>query len=332
MALAVALDEAASLIRAARTPLFLLSCDTAATLAALDLAEICGAIVDAGESEPLSVETSALHSRGGFMISRREALARADVLLLAGPSAEALDVSRLGMRRLPRPSERNVLKLTAVAGGQGRAAIKSQLSALAALVKGEAPALMQPRFDSFRPFADALVGAEYGVVVWAPADLDALDVAALSHLVSLLNHRTRFSSLPLRGSGNAWGASQLMLARWGVPMPARNVEGVAVHDPWFYSGPRMIRHGEVDVILAVANFSGCEAPPTSTAPMISIGAALSGARVSIASGVAGVDHDGEWYDEAADAIVARRRWQPSATPSAALILHELALRVKGAPT
>jgi formylmethanofuran dehydrogenase subunit B len=329
VALAVALDEAASLIHAARTPLFLLSCDMNAAGAALDLAEISGAIVDASDSEAMAVEVGALRGRGGFMISRREALARADVLLLAGASAEALDVARWGAARLPCPLERKVLKLNELSAGRGGAAITSQLSALAALVKGEGPALAQPRFDPFRAYADAFVAAEYGVVVWSPSDLDALDVAALSNLVSVLNQRTRFSSLPLRAHGNGWGVNQLMLARWGVPLPARHGECEAVHDPWLYSAPRMIRDGEVDLVLTVSNLSKRGEAPEETAPIISIGAALGGARVSIASGIAGVDHDGEWYDEAADTLIARRASRPSAKPSAASILHELAGRLKG---
>jgi formylmethanofuran dehydrogenase subunit B len=332
VALAVALDEAASLIRAARTPLFLLACDTDAAAAALDLAEFCGAIVDATESEAMAVEVGALRGPGGFIISRREALARADVLLLAGASAEALDVARWGAARLPCPLERKVLKLNELSAGRGGTAITSQLSALATLVKGEGPALAQPRFDPFRAYADALLAAEYGVVLWSPSDLDALDVAALSNLVSVLNQRTRFSSLPLRARGNGWGVNQLMLARWGVPLPARHVEGVAVHDPWLYSAPRMIRDGEVDLVLTVSNLSERREVPQGTAPIISIGAAHSGVRVSIASGVAGVDHAGDWYDEAADAIIAHRARQPSATPSAAHILRELAFRLKGLAT
>lgn len=335
--LPAALDDAARMLVAARTPLFVLACDSAATNTALNLAELCNGIVDVAESDALSQELRAWQERGGFLTTRREAYARADVVLVVRKAAQQPPFTEQ-LRSVPAPLEaevgRTLLDITDLPGPWPAADLKSRLAMLGALVRpNPAPAFQASEDHTLQAFANQLVAAEFGVVLWSPGDLDSLEIASLMSLLNSLNEVTRFTSLPLRAPGNAWGVGQVALARWGVPPRARWLGAYAEYDPWRYAMRRLIRPGEADAVVFVSSFPGQgSAPelPHERTVWLGPGAGPAGARIAMEAGASGVDYEGEWYDETLDAFCARAASAPSDAPSTAALLDQLTTRVKEA--
>ncbi len=326
-----ALDEAARLIATARTPLILLSCDSAATLAALRLAEACRAIVDVMQSEALAREVQAMQGRGGYWTTQREAFARADVVLIAGGRAAEHTFTRTlqDTEAALTGARRDILNLAEMPGPCGGKSIKPRIALLGALVKpNRAPPFEAPGYAEARAFAGRLAAAKFGVALWSPEDLDSLDIAGLMALVDTLNAATRFTSLSLRPAGNGWGITQIMLAQWGVPPRSRWLGHAAGHDPWRYGAPRLTRAGEADAIVAVSSFGAAFhglVPERTIAFAPDAGPGT--ARIAIPVGRPGVDHAATWYDEGRDAVVDQGPAGPAGQPSAADLLASLARRL-----
>lgn len=331
-----ALSRAASLLKAARFPLVVSGGDLAATNAALDLAEvICGgfAVLD-GES----AELVALSESCSYLTSRREAFARADVILPVGSRAESdpfIEKLRASAPSLTE-NQRAILTLPAFADDTGseRNSVKIGLAVLAALASPDpAPGFAADDYSDTRDIAAQLKSAKFGAIVWSPEELDGLEIASLQGLVEKLNAQTRFTALPLRPGGNALGNAQLCIARWGAPPPLRWMGGRAV-SAFLGLGSPASAAPEVDLILAISSFSDIASLPLSgRAPLIKIAPGACGGKnqkIAIEAGATGRDHGGIFYDAEADAYVSVEATVTGGAPSAAELIGELTERVKGA--
>jgi hypothetical protein len=319
-------------LQSARLPVVVLNCDLAAANSALALAERLQAVADIGSGEAATRhEADAFHSKGGFWTSKREALARADTILIAGgraanhPLAERLKRTRPPLTVSPA---RNVLSLVEMPGGGPD--LKSRLLLLGALLKAKpAPAFAGAQFEQARGFAGKLKAAKFGAALWSAEELDNLDIAALMGIIGSLNETTRFTSLPLRDPGNGWGIAQLMLARWGVRPGARWLGSFAEHDTWRYSGRRLIEAHEADAVLAVSSFAGAAQAGHSPGTLIVLSPDQDArsARFIFETGASGLDYDAQFYDETEDAVISRKARAPSAKPTPASLLDALARRI-----
>ena len=329
---AEALSRAANLLKAARMPLIVAGADFAGVNAALDLAEEVEAAFAVVNQDAVSCEFRAAEDYGCYQTSRREAKARADVVLAIGKTPAAQAQSLLGPGATLPSVQRAYAMLPSEGAGKGND-LKIELSLLAALAGPDVlPVLQTARFDSARATAAKLRSGRFGVAVWSPGELDQLEVGALMLLLDHLNIETRFSALPLRPGGNGWGAAQTCLARWGAVPPARWLAGRASAAFPSAASFRVVPEG-VDLILSVSSFAN--SPPQLADPLIPViaigpGAAASGTgKVAIEAGVTGADHAGLYYDEGRDAVIAVEAARSGGKISAADIVLQLLSRIRG---
>jgi len=129
---AEALSRAANLLKAARMPLIVAGADFAGVNAALDLAEEVEAAFAVVNQDAVSCEFRAAEDYGCYQTSRREAKARADVVLAIGKTPAAQAQSLLGPGATLPSVQRAYAMLPSEGAGKGND-LKIELSLLAAL-------------------------------------------------------------------------------------------------------------------------------------------------------------------------------------------------------
>jgi formylmethanofuran dehydrogenase subunit B len=184
--------------------------------------------------------------------------------------------------------------------------------------------------DAVDAIAEGLRRAQFGLVVYSPLSLDTLGIEMLAGLVADLNKATRFSTLSVGGSGNA--ETLMQTAGWMTGFPARTGfgRGYPEHDPWRFDARRLMESGEADALLWIASAA---AEPPAWAPkdnLIALTTADSGlaiAKVHIAVGRHGHDHDAVAFARETQSLAWRRGNDRSNLPSAAVVLEEIAASV-----
>jgi formylmethanofuran dehydrogenase subunit B len=345
--LAEATHAAGALIAASRLPVFLIgACDVAGTRAAILLAERVGGVIDHIESAGAFRELDVMRSFGKFIVTPHEARQRADTVLLVGSGLTKLwpdMVERLGLASVPRlalePQRRQILWIGANGEEQALAeladdtvtaaddALPKLIAALRARNAHRRVALSASDGNALEAIAAKLQNAKLGVAVYSPSSLDALAIEMLVGLVADLNKTTRFSTVSVGGSGNA--ETSMQTAGWMTGFPVRTGFGrkYPEHDPWRFDASRLIKSGEADVLVWVAS-EAAELP--SWAPkhnLIVLTATDSGAaraKVYIAVGRHGRDHDAVAFARETQALAWRRATGRSDLPSAAAVLDEIA--------
>lgn len=317
-----ALSKAAELIAKARFPAVIAAGGLASVNAALELAEHAEACFLLAGAEASIKELQAWQDRGGYLTSKREAIARADIVLTVGARA-ASELSRL-FSTWPAGRKPAVLEVSS----EEPRGLKTELACLAALASAKPPpSLMQPSFERARELVEKLKSARFGVALWSIHELDSLEFAALMALVNKLNEETRFTTLPFHD--DTWGASQMCLARWGIYPPARWVRERALPLPGGTSGQDVMRNS--DLIVAVSSRANVlPLPDIGRAQVIAItpDAAQLRSAVAIETGAAGLDFN-IGYDGAADTYTAVPVEGDSEKPSASQVVNALLLRARG---
>jgi formylmethanofuran dehydrogenase subunit B len=293
-----AVARAATILRSASQPLITgMAADVAGCRAAIAVAEACGAAVDHVHGDAALRNLRVLQSRGWMLTTLAEVRNRADVLLLVGTTAaehyprfferfvwnrDCLDAAARRRRkvlflgdagRLPRGS-RGRSEFIRCANAQ----VPEMLAALRAGIRGAWPQpgrqLTARQLAALGRFAAMLKRARYGVVAWAPAELDADDgdvvVRAICDLVVDLNAHTRFSGLSL--SGNDGGATCQNVTAWqsGVPPRVGYAGGAPAYEPLLHGTATMMRHGTADAVLWINSMNPDLRPPAGGVPTIAI--------------------------------------------------------------
>lgn len=344
---AEAVRSAAALIEASRLPVFLVrACDVAGARAAIRLAERVGGIIDHVDAEAALRELDVMRSFGKFIVTPNELRQRADTVLLVGAGLTKLwpeMVGRLGLGELPRlalqPERRRILCL----GGDGDEtslsglvdqtikapdeALPGVVAALRACVAKRRVGLSASHKSALDTIAEKLRAAQYGLVIYSPLSLDVLAIEMLMGLVVDLNKTTRFSTLSVGASGNAETLMQTTGWMTGFPVRTGFGRGFPEHDPWRFDTARLIESGEADVVIWIA--SAAAEPPSwvSRCPLVALtlpGSAVAQAKVQIAVGRHGHDHDTIEFVRDVQALAWRAASGASDLPSAAATLDEIA--------
>jgi formylmethanofuran dehydrogenase subunit B len=339
-----ALDHACQILAQAKGPLVAgLGTDMAGGRAALRLASIIGAAVDHMASGALARDIAVRSGWHYMYTTPREAKVRGDTVLTAGAEAARYAAARLnGAVKLPEPRERHIISL--VTGGYAPAGsisldadparLPGVLAAVTAAVKGNPIASSYANIpeEHFRAAAAQLQAAKFGVAVWSADDLDELTIEALMSLVDALNANARFTALPLALGDNAYGMAELSVWTTGLPLRISFAPGRAVYDPWRYDSTRLVEAKECDAAVWISSFRPAAPPWKTQVPLIALtGPGANFVRppeVHFNIGKPGVDHDGEYFDTDADAIIAVNATAPSARMSVAGILDNLAVRLE----
>jgi formylmethanofuran dehydrogenase subunit B len=356
-----ALDAAARLLRHARRPLIGgLGADVGGMRATLALARRLGAVVDHAGSGAKYRNLHVLQEFGWITTTLAEVRNRADLLLLIGDGWHA---------RFPRFVERAMAAESDLYGAhvQRRAILLGEAAAAATaalpqsverLIVGtpmtRLPALIgmlcaqasgQPvdaaRLRDVSPQVLAqcmewMRTAQYGVAVWAAADLDfphaELALQALSRLLRSLNAERRFAGLPLAGSNADLTANAVHTWQSGVSFPASYANRRVDFDPQRYAAQRVLARGEADCLLWISSLAD-DAPPAFDGPTIVMGRAdlqlAHEPAVFLPVATPGVDADGHLLRTDKVVSLYLRRLRTSALPSVAQAVDALMRRLQG---
>jgi formylmethanofuran dehydrogenase subunit B len=338
-----ALDHACQILGKAKVPLVAgLGTDMAGGRAAFQLASVLGAAVDHLHSVALARDVAVRSGWHYMYTTPREAKVRGDVVLTVGAESARYAGARLGGGvKLPEPGERHTVSLL-----PGRDALKGAISldadpsrlpgvlaAVTAAVKGNPIASSYANIpaDHFRAVAERLKTAKFGVAVWSANDLDELSIEALMSLTDALNEATRFTALPLALGDNAYGMAELSV--WTrLLLRLSFATGQPLYDPWRYDSARLVESKECDAAMWISAFRPLAPSWKTPVPLI----ALTGPganfvkppEVHFLVGKPGVDHDGEYFDADADAIISVTATAPSVRMSVAAVIDGLLVRLE----
>lgn len=321
-----ALARAAELLAAARLPLFAgLEADLAGLRAVVALAERTGGVVDPVVGEGARAQLLAVERAGWVTGTLAEARNRPDLVLLLGdgwrtaaprlvervllPAARLDDRPRRIFQLGGAPPEEAAIEHLPCSD----AALADRVSLLRAMLRGRTVAAPEPLAE----LAAAIRAASYRLLVWSASTLPQ-PTLTLHHLAALtreLNAEGRAIGLPLGSSPGPLTARQLLLWQAGVPEPVSYADGAPEHDPWRWSGERLLAEGGTDLLLWVDAF-GSRPPPVTTVPTVLLSRpgqpATGTTEVTLPVATPGLDHAGDLYRT--DPVVALRARDLRRTP------------------
>lgn len=348
--LAAAAERAAEILSAARLPVIAgLGTDVAGARASILLAERLRGAYDHVRSAQIFADLDVMRQSGLMFTTPNEARLRADVFLFVGGDLMQVwpgMVERLKPAEIPAfDLKREQRKLLWIAPGHGQELegltvealespdLHTTLGSLRAVVAGKPVRAGKNVRSVLEGFSEILKNARFGVVVWGSESLDSLAIEMLHGLIRDLNKTTRFSGLPLGSGANANGVLQTSGWMTGFPMRTSFGRGYPEHDPWRFDAVRMVESGEADAALWISAYAP-EAPQWKRSiPLVALAAPQTAfvdePQVFIAVGRPGVDHGCADFDREAGVIVAREASRPSAAPSVAAVVGEIAKHIGG---
>ena len=350
-----AIGEAARLLGGARRPLISgLGSDVAGSRAAMPLAERTKAVLDHCLGEAAVRNILVLQERGWITTTLTEVKNRADFILFVGTDAVSRyprfferyvwnksslflekgterNIAYLGRRLNTRPgiSPAGVRPLNIHCETEELA---GYLSLLLALMKGlelQPESIPRRKQAQLRTLGQQLREANYGVVVWAPGDLDVahgeLIVEAAGEVIRELNHSGRCAGLPLAGDHGT--ASFMNTCAWqsGYPLRVSYERGFPEHNTYKYATERLLRRQQVDVLFWIAGF-GLEPPvPETDLPTIVLGVSPpeQEADVFIPVGTPGLDHAGTLFRTDSVVALPLKALRSTGLPSVATVLERI---------
>jgi formylmethanofuran dehydrogenase subunit B len=352
-----AVAAAAALIGSSRLPVVTgLVTDFAGVRAALSLARIAGAAIDHQGSAAIYPAITALRESGMMIGAPAEMRRRADRVLIVGAEvfAQSPDLPDFLFGHEPDLGTRTrgecqILWLGAPDDGADLPAasvervacpadgIPDALAMIRAAVAGhrfgDGP-IPRERAETIAAWAKA---AGFGCAIFAADALDELAIEMLSGLVFDLNAETRFTSLPLFGPDQAFGAA--LAATWttGFPLRVGFGRGFPEHDPDLCEAGQLIASGEADLAVHVAGLDGVDSPEpdwSGVLPVIAIGEGAAAwtnpPKIRFEAAMAGRDHDGVLHNERFGSFVPVATATNVALPRAADILSAIAAALGGA--
>jgi formylmethanofuran dehydrogenase subunit B len=354
VALEAAAAEAARLLSAARLPVIAgLGTDIAGARAAIALAQRLGGVIDHMHSDVLLRDLAVMRETGMMVTTANEARLRADTVLAIGGALFARPELAKNLLAPPAAPEvgqdvkRRVFRLcTPRRPTQAQAEIRTigrkadELPALLASVRARVAGRPVNRMVVPKRTLDALAAdlqaARFGVAVWSAAELDALAIEMLCGLIDDLNARTRFTGLPVVPGDNAVGVMQACGWMIGFPLRTGFGRGRPEHDPWHHDARRLIESREADCVLWVSAYGAAAPDSLGDVPMIALMPDASPsrparpARVHIAVGRPGIDHDAVEHLAPTGTLTAVTARAPRDTISVAQAIVRIASAMPGA--
>ena len=356
-----AVQAAAEWLGGARLPLITgLQTDMAGITAAIRLAIEVGGVIDHAQSAEIYPMIEALRDAGMMLGAPSEVRRRADRVLIVGADTFAASPDLPAWLFLGGPDLGNATQ------GETRQAIwlgaSKDLSDLPEAVTVEAVpcdeadlvdaiAMLRAAVAGHRfaegplpatgvvALADLLKGARFGCAIFAPAALGAIGVEMLAGLVADLNAKTRFTSLPVLGAGQAYAAAQASTWMAGTPLRTGFARGTAEHDPELFEAGRLATSGEADgavFVSALRDVPVAEPDWSGAVPIIAVTAHSPAwknpPKIGFRVAEAGADHDGILFDERFGSYVpvdAGNDRKTGELPTAAHILDAIAEALSG---
>jgi formylmethanofuran dehydrogenase subunit B len=331
-----AVIHASKLLRQAKQPLIAgLGTDVAGMRSVMQLADKTGAIIDHMHSDGAIRNIKVMQDYGWVMTTLAEIKNRADLIIFAGTN---------GIDNYPRFFERaiwnkNTLFKTNIkqrqivyigdqlntAAGKiptGRKPITINckqdqigeiVATLRALIAGhkiEQSNIVGIAHETLINLAEHMKQARYGVIVWAPGEMNfphaELAIQAISGLIKYLNRTTRFAGFSLAGNDGGITATNVSAWQSGYPLRVNFANGFPEYDPYKYATKIVLKRKEADTLLWISSFSADIPPPKARIPTIVLTTPSTKLRfrpdVFIPVGTPGIDHSGQLFRT--DSVVA----------------------------
>jgi formylmethanofuran dehydrogenase subunit B len=358
---ATSLDDAISytsaILRKASQPLIAgLGTDVNGMRSAIHLAERTGAIIDHMHSAGIMRNLRVVQDHGWIMTTLSEIKNRADLIIFAGTDGiknfprfferviwhkDALFNKKIRQREIVYIGEK--LDTSAGKNPAGRQPVILEcrqeqigeiISTLHALVVGNTirtASVAGIKIAELETLAEKLKKASYGVLVWAPGELDfphaELTVRAFCELIKYLNRVTRFAGFSL--GGNDGGISAMNVATWqsGYPLRVSYSKGYPEYDPYKYSTRNVLRKKEVDAMIWISSFSTDTKPPRAKIPTVILSTPLIKLDfrpdVFIPTGTPGLDHKGQLFRTDSVVSLPLKQINECRYPSVSIILSRV---------
>lgn len=322
-----AITQTVNILRHANQPLITgLGTDVNGLRAAILLAEKTGAIIDHMHSEGAYRNIRVLQDRGWMMTTLAEIKNRADLVIFAGTDA-ATNYPRFFERAIwnensladNNASQRQIIYIgddLDISHGKNPSGkpplnirckqdqISEIIATLHALVVGntiQKSSIAGIRLADLEALAVRMHKARYGVIVWAPGELNfphaELTVLSICELIKYMNRTTRFAGFTLGGNDGGMSAQNVSAWQSGYPLRISYSKGYPDYDPHKYSANTVLKRHEVDALVWISSFGAASKPPRASIPSIIL--ADSPVRMEFTPDVyipvatPGVDHAGQ---------------------------------------
>jgi len=328
-----AIGAAVSLLAKARAPVIAgLSADVAAIRAAYDLAGRIGASIDTAGAVGTYAELGALSRVGAITSTPAEAVGRADAVLVIGAAPWRTPLLKRLSETKPTRGRASGSDRALLALGAGADSSKATFSHPAEDGLAEAVADLRAygkgHLAGDTPQAKLvahLTAAQYGVLLYDPAELGELGVEMLQGFAMELNETTRCFTLAMSGADQ--DRAVVPVAAWLTGQAPRSGFGrrVPEHDPWRFDVARQVAAGEVDAVIWLAALPVDRPDWLAAVPSVALAAEAEAslADVVIAVGRPGRDLGGVLWNEQRAALTYWPASAPTDLPSAASVLGSL---------
>jgi formylmethanofuran dehydrogenase subunit B len=328
-----AIEAAAALFAKARAPVIAgLSADVAGIRAAYDLAGRLGASIDTAGAASTYAELGSLSRVGALTTTPAEAVGRADVVLVVGaapwraPLMKRLTESK-PVRGRAAGADRAILAVGANTAAaltwSAEGGLPEAIGVLRAHVRGHLGGATLPA-----QIAGRIAAAQYGVLLYDPAELGELGTEMLQGLAAEISETTRCFTL---STGGGQDRAVVPVSAWLTGQAPRSGfgRGVPEHDPWRFDVARQVAAGEVDAVLWLAAVPVPRPDWLGSVPSVALvaDAEASLTDVVITVGQPGRDHGGVLWSEPRAALTYWPAEAPSDLPNAAAVLAALTARL-----
>jgi len=281
------IEEAAKVLANAKRPLVygLSSTECEAIGRAVELAEVCGGVVDNTSSVCHGPTILALQQVGESKTTLGEVKNRADLVIFWGSNPTEAHLRHiLRYSVMPKgmyvPEGRKGRYIVTVDVRDTRMKrlsdqfLKIQpggdfelLSALRAAVRGsriQAESVSGVPMEEIVELARRMKAAKMGIVFFGlgltQSDGRHMNIDAAVGLVAELNHHTKFLLTPMRGHYNVAGANSVTAWQTGYPYAVDFARGYPRYNPGEYTAVDLLASGEADAAVIVASDPGATFP------------------------------------------------------------------------
>ena len=352
-----AIARAAKIFKDSSEPLIAgLSTDVGGMRSVMELADKTGAIIDHMYNDGAIRNILVLQDLGWVMTTMGEIKNRADLIIFAGTDAtnyprffervvwnekslfrsdtKKLDIVYLGENlntsHGKSPSGRQPTHLECP-----QEEIGEVISVLHALVGGnktqEKDKIAGIKMVKLEKLAEQMMNASYGVIVWAPGELDfphaELTIQNFCEIAKYLNRETRFAGFTL--GGNDGGMSAINVSAWQSGFPSRVSfnNGYPEHDSQKYATANVLRNKEADALLWISSFSTKVKPARAKIPTIVLATPDTKMafkpEVFIPVSTPGVDHTGQMIRTDSVVSLLLKQIRSSENPSVKEVLRRI---------
>lgn len=320
-----AIEATTKILKQSTAPLIAgLGTDIGGMRSVMQLADNIGATIDHMHSDGAIRNTLVLQDLGWVMTTMSEIKNRADFILFAGTDTsnyprfferviwnkDSLFVNTLKRKivyigdklntsagKTPEGKLPTVLKCKQEEIGE----IISVLHAIIAGKKIHQTKVAGINLTTLQKLAEQMKQAKYGVIVWAPGELDfphaELTIQNYCELVKYLTRTTRFAGFTLAGNDGGMSANSLSAWQSGFPLRVNFNQGYPKHDANKNSTKNLLQNKEVDSLIWISSFSSNVNPSEVKIPTIVL--ATPGTKLNFKPDVfipvatPGVDHAGQ---------------------------------------